>query len=271
MAMLDHLFNESSYLQWNADVAEAVKLGLATAQQHFELYGHTEGRAPSLFFNPDEYLALYADVADAVAQGLTDAYTHFITYGIHENRTPFSGFDSDYYLTANPELKAALAGSDLSPVAHFLMYGVNELRNFNPLHDIRAYADAHPELAANGLQAMASFIQEFHLTDLPKLDTLDYGTPAIDPGTGGDPILSDDDLQAIIDSLTPLITAFGESINVLDLQQQILASGLVSPDKLGPDGTLIDPLPLIDFVWEYFYDTPFSVLFPDIAGSLGHG
>ncbi|CDM24727.1 hypothetical protein BN940_11341 [Castellaniella defragrans 65Phen] len=40
------LFNEAYYLAYNPDVAAAVAQGGLTAEQHFNLYGKAEGRAP---------------------------------------------------------------------------------------------------------------------------------------------------------------------------------------------------------------------------------
>jgi len=40
-----NLFNADWYLAQNPDVAEAVRLGLITAEQQFQQYGGTEGRA----------------------------------------------------------------------------------------------------------------------------------------------------------------------------------------------------------------------------------
>ncbi len=78
------LFNEAYYLAYNPDVAAAVAQGGLTAEQHFNLYGKAEGRAPGPLFDPQHYLAANPDVAAAVQAGLTTAYDHFLLYGIQE-------------------------------------------------------------------------------------------------------------------------------------------------------------------------------------------
>lgn len=64
-----HLFNAQWYLSQNSDVAAAVARGEITAQEHFELFGKTEGRSAGPLFNATEYLQGNPDVAAAVARG----------------------------------------------------------------------------------------------------------------------------------------------------------------------------------------------------------
>ena len=52
MTLATKLFSSSWYLQQNPDVAAAVEAGDFTAEQHFELFGKDEGRAPGPLFNP---------------------------------------------------------------------------------------------------------------------------------------------------------------------------------------------------------------------------
>lgn len=75
MATLPHssLFNADWYLTQYPDVAEAVRQGLITAEEHFAQFGNAEGRAAGPLFNPEDYLAANPDVAAAVAAGLMSA------------------------------------------------------------------------------------------------------------------------------------------------------------------------------------------------------
>jgi hypothetical protein len=143
------LFNENWYLQNNPDVAEAVRQGLITAEQHFELYGKYENRSPSPFFDPVMYLQQNPDVAAAVQSGLINAFDHFMSYGQNESRSPSLFFDPDVYLANNPDIAAALeAGLITSAFEHFLLYGQYEPRNISPFFDLKAYLDANPDVAA---------------------------------------------------------------------------------------------------------------------------
>lgn len=143
------LFNENWYLQNNPDVAEAVRQGLITAEQHFALYGKYENRSPSPFFDPVLYLQQNPDVAAAVQSGLINAFDHFMSYGQNENRSPSLFFDPDVYLANSPDIAAALeAGLITSAFEHFLLYGQYEPRNISPFLDLKAYLDANPDVAA---------------------------------------------------------------------------------------------------------------------------
>src|SRR5690606_29298287 len=107
------------------DVADAVEAGDITAYQHFEMWGHTEGRAASPYFNPTQYLANNPDLADMPFS----AYEHYQAYGMDEGRAPLSSFNLEHYLLANPDVA----------VRHVLTDGVNEDRSLNAVVSIAAY------------------------------------------------------------------------------------------------------------------------------------
>lgn len=143
------LFNEKWYLANNPDVAEAVKKGLLTAQQHYDLYGKYENRQPSPAFDPEKYLNDNPDVAAAVDAGLISAYDHFVTYGHKEDRSPSALFDAEVYLANNPDVKAALdAGLLNSAFEHFQQYGQYEPRTVSPFIDLQGYLNDNPDVAA---------------------------------------------------------------------------------------------------------------------------
>ncbi|WP_210336817.1 hypothetical protein [Aquamicrobium zhengzhouense] len=120
-----------------------------SAQEHFELYGKFENRAPSPFFDPVLYLRANPDVAEAVQGGLVNAFDHFMSFGQNEARSPSVFFDPSVYLRNNPDVAAAIeAGAFSSPFEHFLLYGQNEIRNTAPFFDLKGYLDANPDVAA---------------------------------------------------------------------------------------------------------------------------
>lgn len=144
---LPFLFNEKWYLDHNPDVARAVDQGLFSAQDHFQLYGQTEGRAPGPLFDPDLYLVQNPDVAAAVQRGETSAYEHFVNWGIDEERAPIALFDLDFYLLQNPDVAAAVQAGQAGAVRHFLTYGQGEPRFINPFIDLGAYLRANGDVA----------------------------------------------------------------------------------------------------------------------------
>ncbi|NYT82751.1 calcium-binding protein [Alcaligenaceae bacterium] len=144
---LPFLFNEKWYLDHNPDVVWAVKQGMFTAQEHFELYGKTEGRAPGPLFDPDLYLVQNPDVAAAVQRGETSAYDHFVNWGIDEERAPIALFDLDFYLLQNPDVAAAVQAGQAGAVRHFLNHGQGEPRFINPFIDLGAYLRTNGDVA----------------------------------------------------------------------------------------------------------------------------
>lgn len=156
MAANFSLFNRQWYLDANPDVAEAVRLGLIDAEEHFNQHGKAEGRSPGPLFNLEQYLLNNPDVADAVARGETTAYDHFMLFGASEGRSPVNMFDEAFYLTQNPDVAAAVEAGLISAVEHFLAYGQGEPRAFNPAIDLGAYLTANPDVAAAAAQGLVS-------------------------------------------------------------------------------------------------------------------
>lgn len=167
------LFNADWYLAQYPDVAAAVAQGRMTAEEHFQLYGNTEGRAPGPLFNPQDYLAANPDVAEAVAAGLLTAYDHFTQFGAGEGRSPLALFDVDFYLAQNPDVAAAVEAGLMSAVEHFLTYGQYEPRQITPLIDLGAYTSANPDIADAARQA--GFSPLAHLLSYGAAENRDLG------------------------------------------------------------------------------------------------
>lgn len=159
----NQLFNADWYLRQNPDVAQAVQLGLITAEDHFFQYGINEGRASSPLFNPVDYLAANPDVAAAVEAGLISAFDHFTQFGAHEGRSPISLFDPTFYLQQNPDVAAAVEAGLISVTEHFLLYGQNEPRQINPFINLGDYRDANPDLADAAAAENGQFSPLMHL------------------------------------------------------------------------------------------------------------
>lgn len=160
---LPFLFNEKWYLDHNPDVARAVEQGLFSAQDHFQLYGQNEGRAPGPLFDPDLYLAQNPDVAAAVQRGETSAYEHFVNWGIDEERAPIALFDLDFYLLQNPDVAAAVQAGQAGAVRHFLTYGQGEPRFINPFIDLGAYLRANGDVAGAAQRGDMSALEHLML------------------------------------------------------------------------------------------------------------
>lgn len=143
------MFDANYYLKMNPDVAEAVALGQMTAEEHFNLYGRFENRAPSPFFDPVLYARANPDVADAVLDGkMSSLFDHFMLHGQGEDRAASLFFDANVYLEANPDVAAAIeSGMFDSAWDHFLAFGQNEVRNTSQHFDMKAYLDANPDVA----------------------------------------------------------------------------------------------------------------------------
>lgn len=142
-----HLFNAQWYLSQNSDVAAAVARGEITAQEHFELFGKTEGRSAGPLFNATEYLQGNPDVAAAVARGDTNAYDHFVQFGAGEGRSPISVLNINFYLSQNPDVAEAVQAGAFSAIEHLLQYGLNEGRQILPFLNLDGYLDANPDVA----------------------------------------------------------------------------------------------------------------------------
>ena len=139
------IFNAEWYLEKNPDVAAAVRLGLVDARQHFEHYGHLEGRDPGPLFDTQYYLASNPDVAGAVKAGQISAYDHFVHYGAAENRSPSELFSPDLYLAQNPDIAAVVNTGALTAVQHYVAYGHKEGRPIGITPDPDPTPDPAPD------------------------------------------------------------------------------------------------------------------------------
>lgn len=142
-----NVFNAEWYMQQYPDVLEAVLQGLISAEDHFNSFGKSEGRAPSPLFDPEFYLQHNPDIAAAVEAGIITAYDHFENFGVHEFRNPVPYFDVDFYSRQNPDIAAAVEQGLISPIEHFLQFGQTEPRALSPFFDLGAYMAANPDVA----------------------------------------------------------------------------------------------------------------------------
>ncbi|MDJ0573941.1 MAG: calcium-binding protein [Xenococcaceae cyanobacterium MO_234.B1] len=147
MLSLDHVFNESYYLETNSEAAQAVARGdFASGQEHFEAVGLDEGLRFSPFINLD----YYKQVANPDLSDLTNrqALDHLLEVGIEEGRI-FSQFvDLEFYKEANPDI------SDLSnaeALLHLQDIGLEEGRQFSSFVDLEEYRSFNPELSTQSL------------------------------------------------------------------------------------------------------------------------
>ncbi|MGV2974179.1 hypothetical protein AB1P65_01920 [Roseibium alexandrii] len=135
-------FNEEYYLANNPDVAAAIDAGLfQSAEEHFNLFGWSEGRDPNENFDTSFYLSENPDVAAAGVNPLD----HFWVYGAAEGRIPNQtidtllgqpdigggddAFDSATYLAANPDVQAAVDAGSFTAYQHWVLYGQFENRD----------------------------------------------------------------------------------------------------------------------------------------------
>ncbi|WP_395173984.1 hypothetical protein [Roseibium alexandrii] len=142
-------FDSAYYLSQNPDVAAAIEAGLiGSAEEHYNLFGFSEGRDPNPYFDTSFYLEQNPDVA---AAGI-NPFDHFIEFGEAEGRAPNAIFDPAYYLAQNPDV----AASGMSPFLHFINNGAAEGRAPNASvasqigegFDETAYLGANPDVAA---------------------------------------------------------------------------------------------------------------------------
>jgi len=88
--LIHQKFDETTYLQDNADVAQAVRDGkVESGWSHYLSTGYYEGRKPGNYFvDPKFYRRTYLDVALAERKGLTTASAHYNAVGRAEQRDP---------------------------------------------------------------------------------------------------------------------------------------------------------------------------------------
>jgi hypothetical protein len=123
-------FDSAYYLAQNKDVADAVKAGTMTAEEHYNQFGRAEGRAATQ--QGATYRANNPDVQAAIQAGsFTSAQDHFDRFGWGEGRGMFatpSDFDGAAYLEANKDV----ADAGVDPYTHYSMFGAKEGRNYTP-------------------------------------------------------------------------------------------------------------------------------------------
>lgn len=83
-------YNESTYLQENPDVAQAVASGIIpNGFEHWVKFGFIEKRTPQTSFNEQFYLDANPQVAAAVANGsFSSGFEHYARFGAAEGRSP---------------------------------------------------------------------------------------------------------------------------------------------------------------------------------------
>jgi len=81
-------FNESTYLNQNADVARAVANGsFNSGLHHWVTFGFSEGRTPEIAFSENFYRDYYPDVANAITNGgFSSGLEHYAQFGAGEGR-----------------------------------------------------------------------------------------------------------------------------------------------------------------------------------------
>jgi len=83
-------YNETTYLQKNPDVAQAVASGIIpNGFEHWVKFGFLEKRTPQISFNEQFYLDANPQVAAAVANGsFSSGFEHYARFGAAEGRSP---------------------------------------------------------------------------------------------------------------------------------------------------------------------------------------
>lgn len=81
-------FNESTYLNQNADVARAVANGsFNSGLHHWVTFGFSEGRTPEIAFSENFYRDYHPDVATAITNGgFSSGLEHYAQFGAAEGR-----------------------------------------------------------------------------------------------------------------------------------------------------------------------------------------
>jgi hypothetical protein len=145
-------FDEGTYLNRYADIAEAVNAGLfASGLAHYLEFGQFEGRDPSnALYSEAGYLEANPDIAAAVAAGtFVNGFAHFTQLGFFEGRDRRSQlFNERFYLDENPDVANSIAiGQFNSGFDHFIERGQSERRNPNGLFDQTYYLSQNPDAA----------------------------------------------------------------------------------------------------------------------------
>ena len=143
-----------------AEFMESVLAGCGlTPEEHYLLYGWSEGLSPNPYFDAEEYILAKAaalfesggyESPEAARQAFEEAwphdpYEHYLLCGASEGINPSNDFDASDYLAAKlaalladpktaedwlgktvEDLEAAFEAAGLTPLTHFLLYGRGE-------------------------------------------------------------------------------------------------------------------------------------------------
>lgn len=208
-----NLFDAAAYLKNNQDVADAVALGYITAEQHFEMYGHAEGRDPGPYFNVDSYLDSNPDVAELAENNKSIAYTHFLKYGVSEGRSPTGFFNPGFYLDHNPDVAQAVEAGYINATEHFLLYGHNESRQISLSINLKSYLSANPDVSQAVSIGHVNALQ--HLLTYGLKEQRDLGNGLDLKEFANDPVFNEaltaNDMDAIllrVDTIAPFMPNF---------------------------------------------------------------
>ncbi|MCT7966639.1 DUF4394 domain-containing protein [Laspinema sp. D1] len=121
-------FNPAQYLASHRDLINAFGYNLASARQHYDMFGMAENRALDTF-DEVRYLASYADLIQVIGFNPELATEHFVVFGADEGRAT-NLFNPVSYLNTYADLRAAF-GNDLGAATqHYIQNGFNEGRVF---------------------------------------------------------------------------------------------------------------------------------------------
>ncbi|MEG4809779.1 hypothetical protein QUA82_18175 [Microcoleus sp. F8-D3] len=82
-------YNETSYLQENPDVAQAVASGIIpNGFEHWVKFGFSEKRTPQISFNEQFYLDANPQVAAVANSSFSSGFEHYARFGAAEGRSP---------------------------------------------------------------------------------------------------------------------------------------------------------------------------------------
>jgi len=163
MLTINDLFDESFYLAQNPDIAAGIANGaIASALDHFQVFGEVEGRDPSAFFDTSYYLAQNPDAAASVASFEFTAIEHFLEFGQFQGRVTTELFDRNFYRQNNPDVANAVDRDVLTgEFEHFVKSGASEGRSPDLLLDTQYYLNTNPDVANAVAQGVFTGFEHF--------------------------------------------------------------------------------------------------------------
>ncbi len=168
------VYDYSSYLSNNSDLAKLFVDDDVGALIHFIKYGMKEGRISSTGFNLNSYRSLNPDLRLLYGSNYEQYYLHYIHYGKSEGRsstgTGFVGtsslggvnyssvYDYSFYTSSYSDLSSIFGPSknDTAALSHFIAYGMQEGRQGSSAFNVQIYKNNYPDLRAafgNNLKA----------------------------------------------------------------------------------------------------------------------